>query len=173
MKTDKGDCHSYLPIYEEILKPYRSTATNVLEIGIFNGASLLLWEKYFDNAKIHGIDCDVKPHGGLADLTEMIASGDHNIYIGDAANAGEVNRFFLGMEFDVVIIDASHDLEQEIEMFHIYKNYVKDGGIMVIEDPQNLDRDKDRYTSIHNGVEIIDLRKNKGRYDDALIIYKF
>ena len=59
--TDKGTAHSYLPLYETLLKPIKDTAKNVLEVGIGdfgpkNGGSLLLWKTYFTEATIYGID---------------------------------------------------------------------------------------------------------------------
>ena len=59
--TDKNTTHSYLPLYDKLLKTLKNTAKNVLEVGIGdfetkNGGSLLLWSNYFTNATIYGID---------------------------------------------------------------------------------------------------------------------
>jgi hypothetical protein len=53
---------------------------------------------------------------------------------------------------------------------------LKENGILIIEDIQNYEYceiimnqiDKNLYSS----VEVIDLRKNKNRYDDILIVIK-
>lgn len=174
IKTDKGDVHSYLPIYEEILKPYRSTATDILEIGIFNGASLLLWEKYFDNAKIHGIDCSDQPIGGMADLRPMIASGEHNIYIGDATSMQDAFKFFGQIKFDVIIDDGSHALVHQIQSYMVYSNFLNEGGIYIIEDIQDIDKEREIFEDIDSDktVEIIDNRHVKNRYDDVIVIIK-
>lgn len=164
--SDKGTYHSYVDIYSELLEPYRNGS--ILEIGVFKGDSLRMWEQYFNEA--YGIDCSDQPHGGMADLREMIASGEHNIYIGDGCSKEFIDTHFKDKKFSVVIIDASHDLDQEIEMFHLYKDYVSPGGKIIIEDPQNIDRDKNTYLSLCENVEIIDRRNIKNRYDDCLII---
>jgi hypothetical protein len=54
--TDKGLFHDYLEAYytEEFANPER--VTSVLEIGVQNGGSLILWHEWFTNAKIVGID---------------------------------------------------------------------------------------------------------------------
>lgn len=172
-ETDKGSVHSYLEVYEEILEPYRQTALNILEIGVFKGNSLRMWERYF-NGNVYGVDCDLQPHGGMADLSEMVESGKHNIKIFDAANKEEVNRYFSEIRFDVIIEDAGHHLEQQIELYNIYKNYLTDNGIYIIEDIQDLDKDRAVFENLDNSkqIEIIDRRSIKNRYDDVLVIIK-
>lgn len=175
-KSDKGDVHSYLPVYEQILAPYRETAHRVLEIGLFNGHSLRMWEEYFTHATVYGIDCDEQPHGGLADLRPMMAEGTHVIYIMDAGNLSDVNKTFRGIKFDIIIEDAGHDIESQIWLFNIYKNFLAEGGIYVIEDVQDVDKTGDQIlANVHmsnmNG-EILDRRHIKGRYDDCLVIIK-
>jgi predicted O-methyltransferase YrrM len=164
MKSDKGNVHSYLPVYEEILAPYRETAKNILEIGLFNGASLLMWEQYF-TGKVYGVDCDVKPHGGMADLTGLIDK--HNILIFNAEDPAEVEKHFKGIKFDVIIEDAGHHVEQQMNLFNILKDYLADGGLYIIEDLQDV-RDKDYFPSF----ELIDRRYIKHRYDDMILIYR-
>jgi spermidine synthase len=174
LKSDKGSVHSYLPVYEEILAPYRDTAKNVLEIGLFNGASMRMWAKYFTKAKIHGVDCSLLPHDGMASLVPLISEGLHNvqIHIFDAENEEEVAKRFSGIKFDVIIEDAGHHVEQQLKIYSVLKNYLNDDGIYIIEDIQDIRKDRhDFYTEI-GYVEIIDLRDVKGRYDDVLIVIK-
>lgn len=172
MKSDKGDLHSYLPVYEEILSPYREKAMNVLEIGLFNGASLLMWEKYFTKAKVCGIDCDERPHGGMADLRPLIAEGTHNIVIGDAENKNDIEKYFNDIKFDVVIEDAGHDIDQQLKMYVTLKPYLNKGSIYIIEDIQDIDKTKNIFENIdpEKQIKIIDLRQVKNRYDDIIII---
>lgn len=170
IKSDKGDIHSYIPLYEELLRPYRETAKNVLEIGVFNGASILLWEEYFTVAKVYGMDCDLLPHGGLADLRLMIADGTHNIAIGDASNPAHIEKYFKGIKFDVVIEDANHDVDQQLQIYAALKTYMAEGSIYIIEDIQNIDETRAIFNAI--GGEVIDRRHIKNRYDDTLIIIR-
>ena len=56
-RTDKSSSgHNYLPYYEFYLSRIRSTCKSVLEIGVFEGASLSMWADFFPNATIYGID---------------------------------------------------------------------------------------------------------------------
>lgn len=168
--SDKGDIHSYLPVYEEILSPYRAIAKNVLEIGLFNGASLRLWKQYFTSAVIHGMDCDEQPLGGMADLRPMIAEGEYNIVIGDASSSFDVFSHFRGIKFDVVVEDANHNLEQQLQIYATLKPYMNEGSIYIVEDIQDIDSTAVFFKVI--GGQIVDRRKEKGRYDDCLVIIR-
>jgi hypothetical protein len=59
--SDKNTCHSYLEVYDNILKDKQLTCKNVLEIGIQHGGSIKLWNDYFVNANIYGLDIDPAP----------------------------------------------------------------------------------------------------------------
>ncbi len=172
-EADKGSIHSYLPVYEEILSPYRETAKNILEIGVFQGNSLRIWQQYF-NGTVYGVDCDIKPHGGLADLTDMIELGCFNIAIFDATNPELVKHFFGNIKFDVIVEDASHHIEQQVELYNAYKDYLSPNGIYIIEDIQDLDKDRNIFENLDNSKEItiLDRRNIKNRYDDVLVIIK-
>ena len=53
--TDKNTTHSYLPLYDELLKSRKETARAVLEVGVYHGGSIALWHRYFTNAVVHGL----------------------------------------------------------------------------------------------------------------------
>lgn len=174
MSSDKGDIHSYLPIYEEILAPYRSwaSAKNILEIGLLKGDSLRMWDEYF-NGDVYGIDCDIKPVGGMADLTQVIAEG-FKVSIGDAANPNDIEKFYSGIKFDVVVEDANHNLETQLAIYKTIKPYLAKDALYIIEDIQSIDTDREIFENIdpEKSVTIIDRRSLLGRYDDVIVIIK-
>lgn len=64
-QTDKGK-HGYLDIYENYFQSVRYSKFNLLEIGVWSGSSLRLYEEYFPKAIITGIDkAEVSPRLGL------------------------------------------------------------------------------------------------------------
>lgn len=170
---DKNSVHSYLPIYEEILAPYRHTAKNMLEIGLMSGESLRMWTEYFDG-KVYGIDCIETPIDGLADLRPIIAEGQHNIVIGDATSEEVIEKHFSGIKWDIVIDDGSHQIEHQLKTIEIFKNRMNKGGMIIIEDIQDIDRDIHVFRVIGGmmAAEIIDRRHIKSRYDDVLAVIK-
>jgi spermidine synthase len=168
---DKDSVHSYIDVYEEILAPYRHTAKNILEIGLMSGESLRMWTEYFDG-KVYGMDCSETPIDGLADLRPIIAEGKHNICIGDATSQEYVERFFSDIKFDVIIEDASHQLMHQLQIYDNVKDKMNKGGIMIIEDVQDIDANRGFFEALdpYKKIEILDRRHIKGRYDDVLII---
>lgn len=167
--NDKGTVHSYVETYEELLAPYRNTAQYFLEIGLFDGHSMRMWEEYFgQQCDVCGIDCDEQPHGGLADLRPMIKECEHYIYIFDATNDGLVEKNFGGLKFDVIIDDAAHNLEQQLELIKVWLPRMTPGSIYIVEDLQSVDTDRKHFED--RGFQIIDLRHKKGRYDDVIAV---
>ena len=56
-KTDKSSLvHNYCEKYELYFDKIRFENLKILEIGVQNGFSLKMWEKYFQNSLIYGID---------------------------------------------------------------------------------------------------------------------
>lgn len=169
---DKGSVHSYIEVYEELLKPYRSEARNILEIGLMSGESLRMWTEYFAGS-VYGMDCDIKPIGGKADLTNMFKEG-YNVIIADATNPKDIEKYFgkrrNGFKFDVIIEDANHDIGQQIAIYETLKPYLIDGGIYIIEDVQDVDKTRAVFEVI--GGKIVDRRHIKNRYDDVLVIIR-
>lgn len=165
---DKGSTHSYIEVYESILRPYRYTAKNILEIGLMSGESLKMWSEYFSGT-VYGMDCSVTPIDGLADLRPAIREG-YNIKIGDASNPADIHKYFYGMKFDVVIEDCNHDLEQQLQVYATLKPYMAEGSIYIVEDIQDIDSTAVFFKVI--GGQIIDRRKEKNRYDDVMVIIR-
>lgn len=168
---DKDTVHTYIDAYEEILKPYRETAHSVLEIGLFSGQSLRMWEQYFCG-KVFGIDCSDQPCGGLQDLRPMIAEGTHNIIIMDGTSKADIEKNFKGVKFDVIIDDGSHNLEHQLESYNHFKSHIAKGGIYIIEDIQAIDKNKDLFLQLDDkkNIEILDRRSLKNRYDDVFVV---
>ncbi len=166
---DKGTVHSYVEVYEELFAPYRETARRVVEIGIMGGHSLRMWEEYFPAAEVWGVDLCDQPFGGLADLRPMIAEGTHKIALLDATDPKQVEEVFGDMTFDVIIDDASHQLSDQSKIWNNFKPRLSPGGIYVIEDIEDIDRDRPLFLTL--GCRVLDRRHIKNRFDDVLVVY--
>lgn len=167
---DKGTVHSYIEVYERILAPYRYAIT-AIEIGILNGDSLRMWEEFFVQSHVIGVDLNDHPLD-MADLKPMIAEHRHDIRLFDASNAEEVERNVGGMTFDVVIEDATHALEQQLAIYQNFRHRLAPDGIYIIEDVDEIDKVRPVFEKIDplRKVEIIDRRSVKGRFDDVLVV---
>lgn len=162
---DKGTAHTYIDEYKRLLEAYRKNSL-VLEIGLFMGESLRMWEEYFIDSEVIGMD--IRDYH----LVSMIKEGTHNIIIGDATKP-EILDYVPNKLFDVIIDDGSHMLEDQIQTFNIFKSRMKQNGIFIIEDVCNIDSVRNVFSSLHDNIEIIDNRHIKNRHDDVLVVYKF
>jgi hypothetical protein len=95
---------------------------------------------------------------------------------GDAKSPQIINYY--KKTYDIIIEDASHLLDDQVCHFKDYSDFVNPGGYYIIEDvhQDNLDILKNilepigKYKGFTLTVE--DLRKNKKRFDDILLIFK-
>lgn len=136
--TDKADCyHNYAQFYEKALASRK--VTRLLEIGIGSadvmthvegykaGASLRMWEEYFPEAEIVGLDNN----------REILFDEGHiKCYWTDQANliALLMTRSWIGGGFDVIIDDGCHDPGPQIQTATAFLPLLSPGGIYVIED---------------------------------------
>lgn len=162
---DKGTAHTYINEYEKLLNDYRENS-NVLEIGISHGESLKMWDEYFINSKVYGIDISDQY------IKELINENKYNIIIGNACSE-DILKKLDDMTFDVIIDDGSHIINDQINSFNILKHRMNPNGIYIIEDVNNIDLSRDRLTELHGNIKIIDNRHIKNRVDDVLVVYKF
>lgn len=118
--TDKLS-HGYIEHYDRHLSPLRDLpGVEMLEIGIFKGASIRMWDDWFLTAEIDAIDIDPTCK---ADFGPAV-----NVYIEDAKMFHPVHNY------DVIIDDGSHTSDDITFCFSALWNYVKLGGWYIIED---------------------------------------
>lgn len=182
-RTDKNTGHSYLELYDKLLLNYKYNATNILEIGIGppprisgfsnNGGSIKLWHDYFVNAQI--ITADIIP---LEDIAQDLLNNPRiHIVLADAYDPHGIGYSILSMmRFDVVLDDGPHTLDSMIRFICLYLPLVNDGGILIIEDVQDItwldvlkQHVPDQYK---DNIECYDLRHIKNRYDDIVFVVK-
>jgi hypothetical protein len=170
-RTDKNTTHSYLPLYQKLLKNKRETAKNVLEVGIHMGGSIKLWSDYFTNATVYGLDII-----HIDDMWECIKNNEKIIlYTSTDAYNDEffINHFLnRNMRFDFMLDDGPHTLESMRQFIKLYSQIMTDDGILIIEDVQSwdwIDTLKDEVPeNLKQFIKIYDLRPNKNRYDDIV-----
>jgi hypothetical protein len=170
-KTDKNTIHSYLPLYQTLFESKKYTAKNVLEIGIFNGGSIKLWNDFFTNANIYGLDIIHKNHV----VDELL--NDKRIILYTSTDAYDSNFFkshFLdkNIKCDIMLDDGPHTLESMKKFINLYSQIMTDDGILIIEDVQSWDwidiLKNEVPEHLKKYINVYDLRQNKNRYDDIV-----
>lgn len=127
---------SYFSVYENIFERFIDKPIVFIEIGVLNGGSLFMWRDFFGNkAKIIGVDLNPE--------AKRWQDYGFDIFIGDQSDPGFWNQVVKKYpQIDIVLDDGGHTYEQQIMTTEILKAYIKDDGLIVIEDT---------HTSYQNG----------------------
>lgn len=132
-KTDKHHGHNYISlIYNELFKDIYLDVKKFMEIGVYEGDSILLWRDYFVNAEIIGVEYNL-PYS-------LRALGDNSlerITLVDSDQSDTEKLEILSQQYtdlDVILDDGSHKMrDQQITFAKLFKS-LKPGGIFIIED---------------------------------------
>ena len=118
----------YFPIYERHFAAWQGKSLTFLEVGVFKGGSLQMWQRYFGPlAKIVGVD--INPA-----CKEHEAPGIF-VRVGDQADP----KFLQGVidEFgvpDVVLDDGSHMMQHISATFNFLYPLMPKNGVYMVED---------------------------------------
>jgi len=121
--TDKI-ANRYLERYDPIVQHLVDQEITVLEIGIHEGGSLLLWRDYFPKGTIIGVD--LKLPSGLSDEDRIqLFRGSQD----DTAFLSKVANKTAPAGFDLIIDDASHiGALTKVAFWHLFDNHLKTCG---------------------------------------------
>ena len=169
-RTDKNTLHSYLELYEILFNCKKKSVKNVLEIGIDKGGSIKLWHDYFLDAKVIGVDI-IKDFQVWDELKNK-----ERIKLFTSTDAYNIDfiKNNLPEELDVIIDDGPHTLESMKFFLKHYSPLLSNQGILVLEDIQSWKWIKCLKESVPEELKrcvfVYDLRANKGRYDDIVLV---
>ena len=122
----KGKLH-FLKIYDDYFKNFKNKKINILEIGVHEGKSLMIWKDYFPKANIIGIDLKSYNFNINRIFTFQGDQTDINFLLG-------VSRKF--KKFDIIIDDGSHVCSHIIKTFGALFDFLKEDGLYICEDLQ-------------------------------------
>jgi hypothetical protein len=120
----------YLNEYGRLFENLRFLPIRLLELGVHEGASMTLWEKYFPLATVVGLDGEIRPASfPVNERFHFVHGAQDNVELLDQAIA------IAGGYFDIVIDDCSHLGCHTARSFaHLFRNGLNPGGIYIIED---------------------------------------
>ena len=114
--------------YEKMFSPLRDKEIVLLELGVYQGYSLKIWQDYFPLGKIIGIDNN-RGNESYGRITEYSGGQDNTELLSRIAS----NHAPEG--FDIIIDDCSHvGSLTKASFMHLFYNHLKSGGIYSIED---------------------------------------
>lgn len=130
-------------VYSKFMEAVRNDPVRILEVGVFFGASLKMWNEYFPTGQIYGIDTFEGNQGNGSHfnnsrsfLTE--ASKYPRIYaeVCDQSSREDLEQYAATITepFDFIIDDGSHLMKDQQQTLAVLWKLVKPGGIYFIED---------------------------------------
>lgn len=124
-KTDKITHHGYERFYDYFLHSFKYKHFHFFEIGIDSGRSLKMWNDYFVNAKIYGMDID-----------HEYEHKKGKIFKGDQSKKKDLDMIINEIKTsDFIIDDGSHVPEHQLFTFnYLFDKLLNYGGIYIIED---------------------------------------
>lgn len=120
----------YLREYDRLFEPLRLLPIRLLELGVHEGASMTIWEKYFPLATVVGLDDQARPASfPLNRRFHFVHGAQDNVALLDQAIA------IAGAPFDIIIDDCSHLGCHTARSFaHLFTQGLSPGGTYIIED---------------------------------------
>lgn len=191
---DKHKKHRYDQVYTKLFEPLKDQQINILEIGVFKGASTAAFYDYFPNATIYGLDIFVRTKPEEIDILQKERVHWLKADSTNPAVRSQIKKAFPNVKFDVILDDGLHTPKANKQTFENLSPLLNDGGKYIIEDVWPLERMTmkelqhpwiqrypDRYNNLDNemfltamdksGMKITrhDLRKVSGQPDSYII----
>jgi hypothetical protein len=118
----------YFDVYDRHLAGFVGREVVVVEVGVYSGGSLEMWQGYFgEHATIHGVDIQEE---------SRVYEADHvHIHVGDQADRTFWERFKEDVPLiDVVIDDGGHHPTEQRVTFEELFPMLRPGGVYICED---------------------------------------
>ena len=170
---DKGlGAHNYSTLYHALFKGMRHQEINIIEIGYNkHGIAIAPWRDYFTKANIYGADNHV--------VTNPPAQT--KILLMDERFPVDIHKMFhkIDQKMDVIIDDGIHTFDGNWNLFIHAVQYLKNGGLYIIEDLTKETRDKfmrkrDEILSKFNIdiFQLIEIPYSRNNYDNRMLILR-
>lgn len=119
--------HGYTVYYDRYFSPLQDKRLSIMEIGVRWGGSLRMWEEFFPQAKVYGVDNQ-----------KWCTKSDSKrikVFIGDQTDVPFLDSIVKQTgKLDIVIDDGSHMIEDQMLSFRTLWPHVAPGGMYIIED---------------------------------------
>jgi hypothetical protein len=132
--------HNYLNDYQKLFTSHgilRDGEFELFEIGIFEGRSLATWADYFTNAKIYGLDINLKNYNECLDELKSLGYDDRRVIIDKGSSIDKIpmNRIYGEIpRFAIIIDDGNHMRNNQFLTFMVCFPLLLSKGIYIVED---------------------------------------
>ena len=127
-----GHRSGFTGVYFLIFSQLKDKDITFAEIGIENNGSIKMFRDFFAKAEIHCFDInDEKLQKAKNDKLEKTFY--HKIDVTNEKNTFDVFNN-LNKQFDIIIDDSTHIFDDQIRIIKNCKNFLKNNGVLIIED---------------------------------------
>lgn len=137
---DKGIKHNYQRVYEPDFEPLKDKQINILEIGVYKGASTCAFVEYFSKAKFYSVD--IYERVDISQITilkhkrvKTIKGSSMDPSVVDAMK----EEWGKNIKFDIIIDDGMHTPKANRLTFDLMFPLLKKSGSYYVEDAWPLD----------------------------------
>ena len=125
-KTDKCSVyHNYLDKYEFFLRKFKNENIKLLELGVYEGSSIKMWEEYFPKSDIIGVDINPDCQKFNNERTKIITA--------DLSNIDDIDKL-KDIRPNIILDDASHLWSHQLKaLFTLFPSLIP-GGVYILED---------------------------------------
>lgn len=118
----------YLPIYDELLEGWQGRNARFLEIGVYKGGSIPMWQGFLGpDAALTFLDIDP--------ACAALALPGTRVEIGDQADPAFLTRIGdTHGPFDLIVDDGGHQMHQQTTSFRQLWPRLNDRGLYIVED---------------------------------------
>lgn len=118
----------YLPIYDELLEHWQGRDIRFLEIGVYKGGSMPMWQGFFgQGSRLTFLDIDP--------ACKALELPGTTVETGDQSDPAFLNRIAQAhAPLDLIVDDGGHQMHQQITSFHHLWPRLADRGLYIVED---------------------------------------
>ena len=124
--TNQRHCHPYTLFYDSLFKSKKNEKLEIAELGILEGASLLMWNEYFTNANLYGFEYDYNLIKNFKDKYNNSRIKLSHIDVTDKESI-QISFKNVNMMYDIIIDDTTHQFEDQIRVIENSYQYLKPG----------------------------------------------
>ena len=119
---------NYFDIYQQLFQKFINKKITFVEVGVGNGGSLFMWRSFFGKkAKIIGIELNPE--------AKKLEKYGFKIFTGDQSDSKFWEKFYKKIgKIDILLDDGGHRNIQQIASVMESINYIKDNGMIIVED---------------------------------------
>lgn len=182
--TDKESNHHYGDAYEQLFTwqtpkddptglvklqyPYswRNDVKLMMEVGVADGSSILAWMEIFPNATC--VAMDIHEAHRLRGVDEKRVE----FHLGNQCSKHDCERAAAGRYFDVIVDDATHELDSTLLTLLYLWPHVKAGGLYIIEEFSDILALRNNVVALWPFVEIVDTIGEFGGTEPLVVLRK-